>query len=78
MIIRKPTDEEVVKLNMALDGREARFRLRESLPPDTIAWNVERLPLVLVSSDLFEEIGQRKAALFAASVLYPIREGVPS
>jgi hypothetical protein len=51
-------------LRRALRGRGPRFVVRESLPPATIAWSRARLPLVLVSRDVREQL----AASFVRAV----------
>lgn len=39
-------------LRRALGGRGPQFVVRESLPEGSVAWSRERLPLVLISSDV--------------------------
>jgi hypothetical protein len=61
------------QLNGALGDREPRFVERKSLPRNTLAWEHQRLPMVLVSSDVFEDLRAQIPKSFAAHVLLPIR-----
>lgn len=74
MIIRDATENaQWEQLNGALGDREPRFVERQSLPLNTLAWEHQRLPLVLVSSDVFEDLRAQIPKSFAAHVLLPIR-----
>lgn len=57
MIIRDGKDPLVwAALRYALGGRGPSFVVRESLPEASIAWSRARLPLVLISPDLREQL----------------------
>lgn len=60
MIIRDSNSlAQWTALRRALGGRGPRFVTRESLPDGTLAWSPERLPLVLVSPDVREQLTSR-------------------
>ena len=62
-----------VALRCALRGRDPKFELRESLPKASLAWDVDHLPRVLVSEDVYRELERQVPQAFADSVLSSIR-----
>lgn len=73
MTIRSDNPETWTKLRRDLAGRSVRFVRRECLPDATVCWDVEHLPKVFVSPDMYHALRAAIPMHFSRDVLRGIR-----